>query len=90
MRHYPPGKPGGLFGGEAMITSKEIGRKCKRFRQFVLHMSVKDVAKCLGYSPGNIYAFEAGRNCNYYLLLWYVEQGLVLDSNSVGGGIRGK
>lgn len=73
-----------------MITSKEIGRKCRSFRQSVLHMSVKDVAECLGYSPGNIYAFESGRNCNYYLLLWYVEHGLVLDSESVGGEYFGK
>lgn len=73
-----------------MISSKEIGRKCRRFRQSVLRMSVKDVAERLGYSPGNIYAFEAGRNCNYYLLLWYVEHGLVLDSESVGGEIFGK
>lgn len=58
------------------LDSQKIGERCRAYRKFVLRMPVKTVASITGYSPWNIYAFEAGRSHNYLILLWYMSKGM--------------
>lgn len=43
----------------------------------------KDVAEATGYSLENVSAFEAGRNDNLRIFLWYIQHGLNVDDLEV-------
>lgn len=61
---------------------KTLGNRCKQFR---ISMGVyqRDVAKDTGYSLENVSAFEAGRNDNARIFLWYIQHGLNVDDLEV-------
>jgi len=52
---------------------------CKFYRRKILGKTLDEVAKDLHYTKQNIYSFEAGRNSNIKILLWYVDNGLSCD-----------
>lgn len=58
-----------------MFDLKIIGNTCKRYR-LSLGYYQKHIAQDLGYSVENISSFEAGRNDNSKILLWYMLHGL--------------
>ena len=58
-----------------MLTSVDIGTKCKLFRKYTLKITQQVIADELGYSVSNISAFEKGSNTNYNILAWYVKNG---------------
>ena len=61
-----------------------IGDTCRRYRKYILKMTVRDVAEKLGYSPNSIYSFEAGYVNNAIILLWYMSRGLTYDMITKG------
>ena len=59
---------------------KELGRRCKRFRED-LGLLQSDVARDTGYSTETVSSFECGRNNNAMIFAWYVDHGLGGDQN---------
>lgn len=57
---------------------KEIGKLCKRYRQYIGYTQ-EQVAKELRCSSSNISAFERGKINNMEILFWYIEKGLDLE-----------
>jgi len=64
-----------------------VCRMCKRVRR-QKHMTQKQVAEKTGYTPKTISAFENGRVNNAYILLWYLDNGLLKYIRE--GDINGK
>ena len=61
-----------------------IGDTCRRYRKYVLKMTVREVAEKIGYSANNIYSFEGGYINNALILLWYMSKGLTYDMLTKG------
>lgn len=61
-----------------MFTLKQIGQKCKQYRESIGYIQT-DVARDLGYSVNNISSFENGRNDNAQILLWYFANGMMYE-----------
>lgn len=72
-----------------IITLRELGRKCKKFRIEHGYFQV-DVATDTGYSVENISSFETGRNDNARILLWYFVHGMNTEHLIDGGAINEK
>lgn len=68
------------------IDTKRVGNQCREFRQSIGKLQ-SDVAFDTGYSAMNVSAFENGRNCNYRILLWYINHGI--DSLTLTGTDNG-
>lgn len=49
-------------------VSQEVSYQCKKFRQDVLKISVRDLANLTGYSTNDIYSFESNRTRNLVIL----------------------
>lgn len=60
-------------------TLKEVGATCKAYRESLGKLQ-REVARDTGYSPENISSFETGRNDNMYILFWYIENGIDVDT----------
>ena len=64
---------------------KPIGKACKRLRKNIKYTQ-QMVANETKYSVKTISAFETGRLNNAYLLMWYIDHGLLHQR----GGKRGE
>ena len=61
-----------------MLDLKELGRKCKEFRQ-AHGWTQQDVADGLGISREIVSGFECGRSRNLKILFWYIDRGLKVN-----------
>lgn len=61
-----------------ILTNKEIGFNCKLYRKRHKIKQSK-IAADLGYSIGNISAFECGKNDNATILCWYILHGMTAE-----------
>ena len=64
------------------LDLKTLGNRCKQHR-ISIGVYQKDVAEATGYSLENVSAFEAGRNDNLRIFIWYVQHGLDVDDLEV-------
>ena len=55
-----------------------VGLNCQTFRRNNTKYSQAMLARELGFSVENISSFENSRNDNYYILLWYLRQGMTI------------
>lgn len=62
-----------------IVDSRKVGRLCKEYRKEFTDFRQIDVGLDLGYSQENIASYEQGRNNNFTILLWYINQGLDID-----------
>lgn len=62
-----------------MFDIKKVGLICREFRQD-LNCTLIEVAKSTGYSAQNVCHFEQGRNDNLIIFLWYIANGLDIES----------
>lgn len=69
-----------------ILSLKEVGRRCKKFRIEQGYCQF-NVAAETGYSVENISAFETGRNDNARILLWYFSRGMKYE-NLLDGGLN--
>lgn len=58
---------------------KKIGNECRELR-LLLGLKQTCVAVDTNYSQDTISGFENGRNNNMFILLWYINYGLDLES----------
>lgn len=63
----------------------DIGSICAKYRKEHGYR-LRDIADDLGFTIGNISAFEHGRNDNGTILLWYVYHGLDNEYIENNGG----
>ena len=61
---------------------KTLGNRCKQHR-ISMGAYQRDVAKETGYSLENVSAFEAGRNDNLRIFIWYIQHGLNVNDLEV-------
>jgi len=76
-----------LEKGDKMIDFMAVCRACKRVRR-EKHLTQKQVAEKIGYGEKTISAFENGKVNNAYVLLWYLDNGLIKYIKE--GDIHGK
>lgn len=60
--------------------TEEIAAACKAYRVETLKMTQDEVAAEIGYTRTNISEFENGRNRNLSIFMYYVSQGLPMES----------
>lgn len=62
-----------------MVNLIKLGQICKKHRE-QMGLYQYNVADDIGYSKENISSFECGRNDSAIIFLWYLVNGLDLDS----------
>ena len=62
-----------------MINNISINKICAEYRKKVLQMSLNDVARDIGCTPQNIYAFEHGKTNSGRILQYYLSKGVTLN-----------
>lgn len=60
------------------IDMAQLGSRCRDFRRSRRYYQ-SDVAEATGYTIKTISLFEAGKNDNYRILLWYMKHGMTLN-----------
>lgn len=62
------------------MNKTSYGKRCKRWRITHTKYTQQMIADELGVSAAAISHFEAGRTDNMYMLCWYLENGMPLNT----------